>query len=139
MVNLKTIRASNQSLQSLAPGIVAVFAGATSGIGLATLKQFAKYVNAPKAFIIGRNKEKGNEIIDDLKTINSSGTYVFIQGEFSLIKEVDRISAEIKKHVAEEEKGENHIDILCMSTNYLSLGKRKGSLFPLVYRDLTDM
>jgi short-subunit dehydrogenase len=126
MVNLKTIRASNQSLQSLTPGVAAVFVGATSGIGLATLKQFAKYVNAPKAFIIGRNKEKGSEIIDDLKTINSSGTYVFIQGEFSLIKEVDRISAEIKKHVAEEEKGENHIDIICMSTNYLSLGERKG-------------
>jgi NADP-dependent 3-hydroxy acid dehydrogenase YdfG len=128
MVSLKTIRLSNQSLQSLAPGIVAVFAGATSGIGLATLKQFAKYVNAPKAFIIGRNKEKGSKIINDLKVINSSGTYVFIQGEFSLIKEVDRISADIKKHVSEEEKGENHIDILCMSTNYLSLGERKGML-----------
>jgi len=139
MVNLKTIRLSNQSLQTLAPGIVAVFAGATSGIGLATLKQFAKYVNAPKAFIIGRNKEKGSQIVDDLKIINSSGTYVFIQGEFSLIKEVDRISAEIKKHVAEEEKGENHVDILCMSTNYLSLGERKGKLPPSKARGRSDL
>src|ERR1700759_5030072 len=108
MVNIKDIRNSNCSLQSLPPGLVAVFAGATVGIGLGTLQQFAKYVNGPKAYIIGRSREKASHIIDHLKTINPMGTFVFIEGQISLIKEVDRICVEIKKL-------ENHVDILCMS------------------------
>jgi NADP-dependent 3-hydroxy acid dehydrogenase YdfG len=120
MVNLKDIRNSNRSLQSLPPGLVAIFAGATSGIGLATLKQFAKNSNGPRAYIIGRSKEKASHIIDQLKIINPMGTFVFIEGQISLIKEVDRICGEIKKL-------ENHVDILCMSPGYLSLGGRLGS------------
>ncbi|KAE9381208.1 hypothetical protein N431DRAFT_457817 [Stipitochalara longipes BDJ] len=117
MVNLKDIRTSNRALQSVPPGLVAVFVGATAGISLATLKQFAKNVNGPRAYIIGRSNEKGSHIIAELKTINSMGTYVFIEGQVSLIKEVDRICEEIKKF-------ESHIDILCMSPGYLSLGGR---------------
>jgi NADP-dependent 3-hydroxy acid dehydrogenase YdfG len=120
MVSLKDIRNSNHSLQSASPGVVAVFAGATSGIGLATLKQFAKNANGPRAYIIGRSQEKASRIIDHLKTINPMGTYVFIEGQVSLIKEVDRICEEIKKF-------ENHVDILCMSPGYLSLDGRHGS------------
>jgi NAD(P)-dependent dehydrogenase (short-subunit alcohol dehydrogenase family) len=120
MVNLKDIRNSNRALQYLPPGLVAVFAGATSGIGLATLKQFAKYANGPRAYIIGRSKENAAHIIDQLKIINPMGTFVFIEGQISLIKEVDRIFEEI-------EKLENYVDILCMSPGYLSLGGRHGS------------
>jgi hypothetical protein len=45
---------------------------------------------------------------------------VFIEGQISLIKEADRICEDIKKL-------ENHVDILCMSPGYLSLGGRHGS------------
>jgi len=120
MVNLNNIRSSNHSLQDLPPGLVAVFAGATAGIGLATLKQFARNCNGPRAYIIGRSRDKVSHIIDTLKLINPMGTFIFIEGQLSLIKEVDRISEEIKKY-------EDHVDILCMSPGYLSLGGRKGS------------
>jgi NADP-dependent 3-hydroxy acid dehydrogenase YdfG len=121
MLNLKDIRNSNRSLQSVPPGLVAVFAGATAGIGLATLQQFAKHANGPRTYIIGRSKEKGSHIIARLKTINPMGTFIFIEGQISLIKEVDRISGEIKKL-------EKYVDILCMSPGYLSLGGRHGTL-----------
>lgn len=119
MVKLNNVRISNRSLQELPPGLVAVFVGATSGIGLATLKQFARDTNGARAYIIGRSREKVNHIIDALKRINPMGTFIFIEGQFSLIKEVDRISEQIKNL-------ENHVDILCMSPGYLSLGGRKG-------------
>jgi short-subunit dehydrogenase len=120
MVNLKEVRISNRSLQALAPGLVAVFAGATDGIGLGTLRQYAKYVNGPIVFIIGRSEEKGSHIIDSLKTINPMGAFKFIQAQVSLIHEVDRVSQEIKKLAT-------HVDILCMSPGYLTLSGRDGS------------
>lgn len=120
MVSLKDIRNSNKSLQSLPPGLVAVFAGATSGIGLATLKQLARNCNGPRAYIVGRSQQKAAHIIDQLKAINPMGTFIFIEGQISLIKEVDRISEVIKKL-------ETRIDILCMSPGYLSFGGRHGS------------
>jgi NADP-dependent 3-hydroxy acid dehydrogenase YdfG len=119
MVNLKHIRSSNLTLQSLPPGLVAVFAGATAGIGLGTLRTFAKHTNGPRAYIIGRSREKAHHIIDELKVINPMGTFIFIEGQFSRIKEVDHICEEIKKL-------EQHVDILFMSTGYLSLTGRHG-------------
>jgi short-subunit dehydrogenase len=121
MVHLKEVRLSNQSLQTLQLGIVAVFAGATAGIGLGTLTQFAKHANAPVAFIIGRSEEKGREIVDRLKNINPKGTFHFIQAQFSLLREVDRVTVEIKKLTT-------HVDILCLSTGYLTFEGRKGLL-----------
>jgi NAD(P)-dependent dehydrogenase (short-subunit alcohol dehydrogenase family) len=97
---------------------VAVFAGATSGIGLGTLKALAKYANAPRAYMIGRSKAKASHLIDKLKLVNPMATFVFIEGQFSLIKDVDKICDEIKKF-------ETHIDILCMSPGYISLGGRQ--------------
>ena len=119
MVSLKDIRSSNRTLQTLPPGLVAVFAGATAGIGLGTLRAFSKHTNGPRAYIIGRSKEKAHHIIDQLKVINPMGTFVFIEGQFSLIKEVDRICEDIKKL-------EQHVDIVFMSTGYLSLTGRHG-------------
>ena len=121
MVNLKDVRASNQSLQSLPPGLVAVFAGATDGIGLGALRQFAKYVNGPIAFIIGRSEKKASHIIDELKALNPMGTFQFVEAQFSLIHQVDRICEEIKQFTA-------HVDILCMSPGYLTFEDRRGKL-----------
>lgn len=121
MVNLKIVRASNHSLQDLPPGLVAVFAGATDGIGLGTLRALARNANAPRAYIIGRSHDKAAHIIDKLKTINPAGSFIFVEGQVSLIHDVDRICEEIKKV-------ETHIDILCMSPGYLNLAGKHGRL-----------
>jgi NADP-dependent 3-hydroxy acid dehydrogenase YdfG len=119
MVSITDVRASNESLKSQPQGLVAVFAGATAGIGLHTLKQLSKYATAPRVYMIGRSRAKAATLLDELKVINPEGTYVFSEGEFSLVKDVDRFSEEIKK-------AEERVDILCMSPGYLSFAGREG-------------
>jgi len=123
MVNLQDIQKSNASLQSLPPPgrLIAVFAGATSGIGLHALKAFARYVPAPTAFVICRSRARSAHIIDELKTINPNGVWEFIEAEVSLIKEVDRVCEEIKTT-----PGVDHVDILFLSPGFLSFGEREG-------------
>jgi short-subunit dehydrogenase len=121
MVSIKDVRASNESLKSLPQGLVAVFAGATAGIGLHSLKQLAKYTNAPRVYMIGRSKVKAKIILDELQVLNPKGTFIFHEGEFSLIKDVDRFSEEIKK-------AEQRVDILCMSPGYVSFVGREGKV-----------
>ncbi|KUJ22669.1 uncharacterized protein LY89DRAFT_636878 [Mollisia scopiformis] len=117
MVSLKDIKKSNASLQDLPPGLVAVFVGATSGIGLGTLEALAKNANGPRAYIITRSKANATPIIDNLKLLNPMATFMPIEGQFSFIKDVDSMSEEIKRF-------ETHIDILCISPGYLGLGGR---------------
>lgn len=63
MVNIEAILASNTLLSdpttlSSQSGLTFVFAGATAGIGLSTLKAFAKHAVNPTAYIIGRSRAK---------------------------------------------------------------------------------
>lgn len=120
MVAIKAIRASNATFKSKStPGMVAVFAGATSGIGLGTLKAFIKNANAPKAYIIGRSESAAAALLEDLRRSNASATLIFLQGELSLIKEVDRLCDEINSK-------EKKVDFIFLSASYLSWGGRNG-------------
>lgn len=121
MVSLKDIRKSNAQLQFLPPGLVAVFSGATSGIGLGTLTALIKFAKAPKVYIIGRDHEKGAKIIAELEKLNSEASLIFFEAQFSLIRDVDRISREILRI-------EDHVDILCMSPGNVNLGVRQGEV-----------
>jgi hypothetical protein len=60
MVSITDIRVSNESLKRGHSRLVAVFAGATAGIGLNSLKQLAKHANAPRVYMIGRSKKPGS-------------------------------------------------------------------------------
>ncbi|KAJ8064334.1 hypothetical protein OCU04_006678 [Sclerotinia nivalis] len=93
--------------------MVAVFAGATSGIGMGTLKAFVKYANAPKAYIIGRSKLAAGPLVNGLRLSNPSATLCFLEGEISLIREVDRLCDEVKR---KEEK----VDFALLSAGCLS-------------------
>ncbi|KAF7955516.1 uncharacterized protein EAE97_000775 [Botrytis byssoidea] len=118
MVTINAVRASNVAFKATGtPGMVAVFAGATSGIGMGTLKAFIKYANAPKAYIIGRSEPAAGCLLKDLKLSNPSASLNFLEGEISLIKEVDRLCNEIKR---KEEK----VDIVFLSAGYLSFDDR---------------
>ncbi|TGO84281.1 hypothetical protein BPOR_0524g00010 [Botrytis porri] len=118
MVAINAVQASNAAFKAKGtPGMVAVFAGATSGIGMGTLKAFIKYANAPKAYIIGRSESAAGHLLNDLRLSNPSATLNFLEGEISLIREVDRLCDEIKR---KEEK----VDIVFMSAGYLSFDGR---------------
>lgn len=127
MVNYAAVQASNALIPStLPPGLVAVFTGATSGIGEYTLLAFAKHAVKPRVYFVGRSQEAANRITSECKAVNPEGEFIFLQADTSLIKNVDKVCEEIKE---KEEK----IDLLVMTQGTLSL---TGSQSPSLARDV---
>ncbi|KAK2746822.1 hypothetical protein FQN57_002864 [Myotisia sp. PD_48] len=117
MVNLQTIQAHNATLKSLSPGLVAVFVGGTSGISLSTALAFARHTRSPKIYLIGRSQSAADTAIATMKSINPSAEPTFLQSDISLLKNVDRVCADI---AAKETK----LNLLFMTPGYLTLKGR---------------
>jgi short-subunit dehydrogenase len=116
MVSYPNILASNARISSELPvHVVAVFIGATSGIGELSVKSFAKNVNQPRIYIVGRSQESADRIIAECKTLNPKGEYFFLKTDASLIKNVDEICREIKSK-------EKSINVLFNSMGTLQFG-----------------
>jgi NADP-dependent 3-hydroxy acid dehydrogenase YdfG len=109
MVSLAVVRASNALLPTALPNLVAVFVGATSGIGEYSLKAFAKHTRESRVYFIGRSEEAGTRIKAECQTLNPKGEFIFIKGDTSLLKNVDTICNEIKRK-------EKSINILFLTT-----------------------
>lgn len=95
MVNLPDIRSSNTQIATALPGLVAVFVGATSGIGEATLIEFARYVRQPLVYFACRSQEAGDRI--QARRLNLEGKFIFIRADLSLIRNVDQVCDNIQK------------------------------------------
>jgi NADP-dependent 3-hydroxy acid dehydrogenase YdfG len=95
MVSLSNVQLSNSLISSTLPGLVAVFVGATSGIGEITLKKFAKYSHQPRAYFIGRSQDAADRIVAECKGLNPQGEFIFIEADVSLISVVDKVCEEI--------------------------------------------
>lgn len=121
MVALETICASNQKIASTLPSdLVAVFVGATNGVGEATVRQFAKWAASPRVYLIGRSQEAGTRIVKECKTLNPQGKYTFISKDTSLIRNVDEICNEIKQN-------EKSVNLLFLTIGTLQTGKSELS------------
>jgi NADP-dependent 3-hydroxy acid dehydrogenase YdfG len=128
MVSLASITESNSRISTLPPGLVAIFIGATAGIGEITLKKFAQHARQPRAYVVGRSQSAADRIIDSCREINPEGEYVFIKADVSLIINVDEVCEVIKAR-------EKTINILflsaglpvldCSGTQTSSLGETK--------------
>ncbi|KDE03702.1 hypothetical protein MVLG_05833 [Microbotryum lychnidis-dioicae p1A1 Lamole] len=74
-------------------------AGGTQGIGAATAIRFAQ-AGADSVYIIGRNKEKADEVVRELKGAGAGApdtkTYEFIQADLSLVSNVQKVVEELK-------------------------------------------
>lgn len=117
MVTIEQVRASNaQIATSLPPGLVAVFVGATNGVGEATVKQFAKHTVRPRIYLVGRSKEAGNRIVAECKALNPESQLVFISKELSLLKNVDEVCQDI---LAKED---------CINLLFLTIGTLQAGL-----------
>ncbi len=124
MVSLDQMRASNAQLKtSLPAGLVAVFAGATSGIGETTLKQFVKNTVRPRVYFLGRSKESGARVTAELQQLNPDGEYHYISVDVSSIKAVDEVSNEIAGK-------EQVINLLFLSTGTLLTGQGTSAPLP---------
>ena len=120
MVAISEVRAANAALNKQHDSMTAVFVGATAGIGLATLKAFATHIPHPKAIIIGRSRSKFTPELENLKRINSSGEYTFLEADVSLIRNIDKVTNEVKALVS-------HIDLLFTSQGYISFNGRENN------------
>ncbi|KAL7619523.1 hypothetical protein AAE478_010063 [Parahypoxylon ruwenzoriense] len=118
MVSLDAIQASNGRIAAELPtGLVAVFVGATSGIGETSLKQFVKHAKQPRIYFVGRSDEAADRIKAELKTLNSDGEYNFLKCDVSLLQNVDQACREIKTKV-------QTINLLFISTGTLATGTK---------------
>ncbi|CAK7203117.1 hypothetical protein SEUCBS139899_005846 [Sporothrix eucalyptigena] len=120
MVSLKDIRASNGRLNEAGEGVVAVFLGATSGIGLAVLKEFAQYALKPNVYFVARNAVAAASIVEELRHLNADGKYEVIEKDVSLVADANAVAAVVK---AKESK----VDLLFMSVGFFSFDGRKDT------------
>ncbi|KAK5674900.1 hypothetical protein LTS10_012312 [Elasticomyces elasticus] len=120
MVALSEVRSANAALSKIHSSSTAVFIGATRGIGLATLKAFAKHIPNPTAIIIGRNRTAFASELENLRQINPNGTYTFIESEITLIKDIDAVCETIKRKL-----NDSKIDLLVTSQGYISFAGRE--------------
>jgi NAD(P)-dependent dehydrogenase (short-subunit alcohol dehydrogenase family) len=121
---MKEVRLSNEDLKNGPAGLIALFVGATAGIGASTVKQFARRANAPTVYLAGRSQAKAAPLLAELKSLNPQATFIFIEAEVSLLKGVDKVCDEI---LAKEQK----LDLLWLSQGLLSFAGQQ-SKFPWV-------
>jgi short-subunit dehydrogenase len=97
MVDLDKVRASNRQIATaLPPGLVAVYVGATSGIGEIAMKAFVKHSVRPRVYFVGRSQTSADRITAELNALNSEGEYIFIQADISLLAGVDKVCQQIR-------------------------------------------
>ena len=118
MVSLKLVEQSNAALRSAGSGKIALFVGGTSGLGLTTLNEYVRCADRPKVYLVGRSKSKLSNIIADLEKVNPDGSYVPIQSEIELFKNVDAACAEFQRQ-------EKHLDLLVLSPGFLKATRQR--------------
>ena len=119
MVLLNDVQASNDQVASTLPGLIAVFVGATSGIGEYTLKEFARHARRPRVYLVGRSQEAADRIIAECQKLCSEGTFTFIKEDVSLLRGTDEVCKKIKSQ-------EKAINVLCLSQGTLIFDKGMG-------------
>ncbi|KAJ3006653.1 UNVERIFIED_CONTAM: hypothetical protein HDU68_003963 [Siphonaria sp. JEL0065] len=83
---IQALRAKNAT--ALFPGQHAVVVGGTSGIGLGIAKRLA--TTQFNVTIVGRNTQRGNEIVTELAALNPNGKHRFIPCDATLLSNVKK-------------------------------------------------
>ncbi|KAK6518222.1 hypothetical protein TWF506_005381 [Arthrobotrys conoides] len=115
MIPLATIKAANATISTRLPSPVCVFLGGTTGIGFYTLKKLVASTVSPKIYYIGRTPSNAEIVQKALQEINPKGTYIFIQCDIMVIKNIDRACEEILQK-------EKEINLLWLSAGMFRFG-----------------
>lgn len=121
MVGLQAMINSNCRLSAVTGPHVALFVGATSGIGLAVLKEFARQAGEPRIYFVARNPTAAASIVEELRILNPRAKFEIIERNVSLIKDAEEVAEFVKAK-------EPSLDLLFMSVGFFSLDGRKGDL-----------
>ena len=119
MTSLPTVRTSNAQLSGITLPQVAVFVGATAGIGRATLIQYVNKGYPLKAYVVGRSEEEFKPVLRELRASNKAAELIFLEGQISLLAETKRLTDVILRR-------EKHIDMLFLSAGFLPFTGRQG-------------
>ncbi|KAJ4366861.1 hypothetical protein N0V83_007389 [Neocucurbitaria cava] len=122
MVDISSIRQSNQHLDTSSVPQVAVLVGGTAGIGKITLGEIAGHGTSFKAYVIVRKASAGSakQYFEELQKANPNTKVILVEGEISLLSEVKRICDHIKTLGSQ-------IDLLFMTTGYAPFGGRQNT------------
>lgn len=121
MVALKVINENNTSLLARIPNPIAVFVGATNGIGLSTLKALLIHTVSPIIYIIGRSEKNLTSLIEaQLQPLNTNAKFhPIIAKDLTLIS-----SAEDAVQQILSTPGLKRIDLLIMSPGFLDFSRQ---------------
>jgi len=90
MVSISEIHKSNASFAARSHhGLVCVFAGATAGIGAATLRELVGLMHSSTFYVFGRTPSRYHDRLDELKKIGLTNEIVFVDTQISLISKID--------------------------------------------------
>ncbi|KAI1287720.1 short-chain dehydrogenase/reductase [Xylaria venustula] len=120
MVDIQTMIRSNGQLSSVERPSVALFVGATSGIGLGVLKEYTRLAVSPRIYIVARNPGAAAPIVDELRLLNPKGSFEIIDKNVSLIKDAEKVAGYVKAK-------ESSLDLLFMSPGFVSLDGRQDT------------
>ena len=122
MVLLQTVQQSNARIATLPQGLVALFIGATSGIGQSALQHFARHALSPRIYTVARTHAVASHegFLASLRQFNPTGTFTLITADVSLVSEVDRVVAAIKEK-------ETKLDLLILSAGFMAFEGRKDT------------
>lgn len=126
MVSYSDVLRSNEALKSTSSGLTAVFVGATAGIGLGALRAFTQHSESPTVYIVGRSATTLSIIIDKLKALNTTATFIPISAaDLTLVQNADKACQQILTHASSARPAK--IDMLCITAGYVSLSSRDPS------------
>ncbi|CAH0002279.1 unnamed protein product [Clonostachys byssicola] len=121
MAPITKVKQSNtESLPAFIPDeMVAVFIGATSGIGEATLKQFviAAKGKSPRVYVVGRSALKSAPLLEELQRTDPAARIEFIEKDGSLLQDIEAATSLIRK-------SETKVDLLFISIGFISFEGR---------------
>jgi NAD(P)-dependent dehydrogenase (short-subunit alcohol dehydrogenase family) len=124
MVGLSQVRKSNAAIDGSTCPRVALFAGATSGIGQAALQQFVKACKgkgAVKIYVVGRksSSDRFQSTLEALRNSNTDADLIWIEAEISLLASVKQVCIDVTKR-------ESVLDLLYLSAGYVPFAGRNG-------------
>ncbi|KAK0264758.1 hypothetical protein LTS16_000068 [Friedmanniomyces endolithicus] len=120
MVSINDVREANAKGKSI-KGLVCVFVGGTGGIGASTAQELFRRTTSPRAYIVGRSPDKGEQLCKELKDINPEGEAFFIEKDISILKDVDEVCDYLKSR-------EPKIHCLFLTAGYMTLQGRRETV-----------
>ncbi|CAN9169046.1 unnamed protein product [Alternaria alternata] len=122
MVRISQIKENNAQIDEKSAPRVAVFVGGTSGIGKLTLNAITRLGTRFKAYVIGRQESEAafKPFIDELHLANANASIIWVEGQISLLSEVQRVCDRIKRL-------EGSIDLLFMTAGYVNFSGRHNT------------